>query len=354
MIEFRNVGKDYNRQIHALHHINFSIDAGEFVFLIGESGAGKSTVIKLLTCKESPTYGTVVLDNFDISRMKRKLTPFLRRKIGMIFQDFRLIESKTVYENVAFAMEIVGAPQHLIERRVPIVLSLVGLRGKSEAYPQELSGGEAQRVGIARAMVNNPRLILADEPTGNLDQANGEAIMALLDEINRAGTTVIACTHDVAMVERMNKRVIELKEGRIIRDEFPVIDQAFDGSACFYSPEGRDESLKQFVSEEDNFNSRFEHEERYYAAGEVLQRRGVGSHTAPPLIQLAEKRLRTDFRSRLDNANEIRAQEKNMTRIKPSLGDPTDQDESARIRRKMLMDSRRRRERKEGQAAHGQ
>lgn len=310
MIEFRNVGKDYNRQIHALHHINFSIDAGEFVFLIGESGAGKSTVIKLLTCQESPTYGTVVLDNFDISRMKRKLTPFLRRKIGMIFQDFRLIESKTVYENVAFAMEIVGAPQHLIERRVPIVLSLVGLRGKSEAYPQELSGGEAQRVGIARAMVNNPRLILADEPTGNLDQANGEAIMALLDEINRAGTTVIACTHDVAMVERMNKRVIELKEGRIIRDEFPVSDQAFDGSACFYSPEGRDESLKQFVSEEDNFNSRFEHEERYYAAGEVLQRRGVGSHTAPPLIQLAEKRLRTDFGSRLDKANEVHVQPK--------------------------------------------
>ena len=156
------------------------------------------------------------------------------------------------------------------------------------------------------------------------------------------------------MVERMNKRVIELKEGRIIRDEFPASDQAFDGSACFYSPEGRDESLKQFVSEEDNFNSRFEHEERYYAAGEVLQRRGVGSHTAPPLIQLAEKRLRTDFGSRLDKANEVHVQPKNMTRIKPSLGDPMDQDESARIRRKMLMDSRRRRERKEGQAAHGQ
>lgn len=354
MIEFRNVGKDYNRQIHALHHINFSIDAGEFVFLIGESGAGKSTVIKLLTCEESPTYGTVVLDNFDISRMKRKLTPFLRRKIGMIFQDFRLIESKTVYENVAFAMEIVGAPQHLIERRVPIVLSLVGLRGKSEDYPQELSGGEAQRVGIARAMVNNPRLILADEPTGNLDQANGEAIMALLDEINRAGTTVIACTHDVAMVERMNKRVIELKEGRIIRDELPVSDHAFDGSACFFSPERSNESLKQFVTEEDNVNSRFEHEERYFAVGEVSLRRGAGSHTTPPLIQQAKKRLRADFYSRLDNGNETHVQTEQSVRIESVHSDPLERDKSARIRRKMLIDSRRRREHKEGRAAHGQ
>lgn len=226
MIEFIDVSKFYPNKVHALNKVNFRIDAGEFVFLIGESGAGKSTTIKLLTCEERPSRGTVVLDNFDVSRMKRKYVPFLRRKIGLIFQDFRLIESKTVFENVAFAMEIVGASQDLITRRVPIVLSVVGLREKADAYPNQLSGGEAQRVGVARAMVNNPRLILADEPTGNLDRKNGEAIMALLADINAAGTTVIACTHDLEVVRKMNKRVIELKEGRVIRDEYlqPVCD----------------------------------------------------------------------------------------------------------------------------------
>lgn len=250
MIEFRNVGKNYNQQTHALNNVSFTVEAGEFIFLIGESGAGKSTMIKLLTCEERPTYGTVVLDQFDISRMKQRLVPFLRRKIGMIFQDFRLIESKTVFENVAFAMEIVGAPKKLIKRRVPMVLSVVGLRNKADAYPAELSGGEAQRVGIARAMVNNPRLILADEPTGNLDTANSEAIMALLDEINRAGTTVIACTHDVAMVERMNKRVIELKQGRIVRDEYPKKDIPLEGQSCFLVPEEERDSLKNFINEQ--------------------------------------------------------------------------------------------------------
>lgn len=224
MIEFLDVSKKYDGDVHALHHVSFNIEAGEFVFLIGESGAGKSTMIKLLTCEERPSSGTVVLDNFDVSRMKRKLVPFLRRKIGLIFQDFRLIESKTVFENVAFAMEIVGAPYDLIQRRVPIVLSVVGLRHKTEAYPYQLSGGEAQRVGVARAMVNNPRLILADEPTGNLDRSNGEAIMALLDEINRAGTTIIACTHDLEMVKKMNKRVLELSKGVLTRDEYPRVE----------------------------------------------------------------------------------------------------------------------------------
>lgn len=223
MIELIDVSKLYDQKTHALHHVSFKIDAGEFVFLIGESGAGKSTMIKLLTREERPTSGTVILDNFDVSRMKKKFVPFLRRKIGLVFQDFRLIESKTVFENVAFAMEIVGAPKDLIERRVPIVLSVVGLRHKEDNYPNELSGGEAQRVAIARAMVNNPRLILADEPTGNLDRQNSEAIMALLDDINKAGTTVVACTHDLEMVERMNKRVIELHRGRVIRDDQPRI-----------------------------------------------------------------------------------------------------------------------------------
>lgn len=223
MIEFIDVNKNYPNGVHALHDVNFYIDGGEFVFLIGESGAGKSTVIKLLTCEERPTRGTVAMDNFDISRMKRSLVPFLRRKIGLIFQDFRLIDSKTVFENVAFAMEIVGAPESVIERRVPMVLTVVGLKDKADFYPKQLSGGEAQRVGIARAMVNNPRLILADEPTGNLDRGNSETIMALLDEINRAGTTVIACTHDLHAVKRMNKRVIELKGGRVVRDTPPQI-----------------------------------------------------------------------------------------------------------------------------------
>lgn len=223
MIELIDVSKSYDKDTHALHNVSFNIEAGEFIFLIGESGAGKSTMIKLLTREERPTYGTVILDNFDVSRMKKKFVPFLRRKIGLVFQDFRLIESKTVFENVAFAMEIVGAPQDLIVRRVPIVLSVVGLRHKAASYPNELSGGEAQRVAIARAMVNNPRLILADEPTGNLDWKNSEAIMALLDDINKAGTTVIACTHDIELVNRMNKRVIELKDGRVIRDDPPQI-----------------------------------------------------------------------------------------------------------------------------------
>lgn len=249
MIEFINVSKDYSSHVHALHHVNFLIEAGEFVFLIGESGAGKSTVIKLLTCEEYPSEGSVMLDQFEISNMKKKLVPFLRRKIGLIFQDFRLIDSKTVFENVAFAMEIVGAPRKLIERRVPIVLSLVGLRGKAKAYPQELSGGEAQRVGIARAMVNNPRLILADEPTGNLDRANGEAIMALLDEINRAGTTVIACTHDMETVRRMNKRVLELSEGRLIRDAKPSENAAGEVS-CFLAPDLDRGQLRRFVEDE--------------------------------------------------------------------------------------------------------
>lgn len=248
MIEFVNVSKDYSSHVHALHHVNFLIEAGDFVFLIGESGAGKSTVIKLLTCEEYPTEGSVILDQYEISTMKKKLVPYLRRKIGLIFQDFRLIESKTVFENVAFAMEIVGAPRKLIERRVPIVLSLVGLRGKAEAYPQELSGGEAQRVGIARAMVNNPRLILADEPTGNLDQANGEAIMALLDEINRAGTTVIACTHDMETVQRMNKRVLELSEGRLVRDSKPEARTESDPS-CFVTPDFDRKQLRQFLED---------------------------------------------------------------------------------------------------------
>ena len=213
MIEFRNVTKTYPNGAHALKHINFKIKNGEFVFCIGESGAGKSTLIKLLTCEERPNEGTVILGNYEVNRLQKRLIPNLRRKIGMIFQDFRLIETKTVFENVAFALEIVGASPITIKRRVNMVLSVVGLKEKANSYPSELSGGEAQRVGVARAMINNPKLIVADEPTGNLDPSNGESILALLEEINLAGTTVICCTHDVGLVNMIKKPVLQLDHG---------------------------------------------------------------------------------------------------------------------------------------------
>lgn len=219
LIEFRNVKKVYPNGAKALDEVSFKIAPGEFVFFIGESGAGKSTIIRLLTCEERLTSGTVILDNYDLSRLQKRLIPDLRRKIGMIFQDFRLIDTKTVFENVAFAMEIVGTSKAQIKRHVAMVLSVVGLRGKADCYPSELSGGEAQRVGVARAMINNPGLIVADEPTGNLDPANGETILALLEEINRAGTTIVCCTHDVGLVDLMKKRVLELNKGKLIRDE---------------------------------------------------------------------------------------------------------------------------------------
>ena len=219
MIEFRNVSMTYQTGTIALKDVSITIQDGEFVFIIGRSGAGKSTLIKLLTCEEHPTDGQVMIDQYDISEIKRSLVPYLRRNIGMVFQDFRLIYTKTVYENVAFAMEIIGASRRLIRRRVPIVLSIVGLRDKANARPGELSGGEQQRVAIARAMVNNPMLILADEPTGNLDPANSETLMALLEEINHAGTTILICTHDRDLVDRMQKRVIEIDGGCHVRDD---------------------------------------------------------------------------------------------------------------------------------------
>lgn len=209
----------YQNGTHALKNVSFKINDGEFVFVIGRSGAGKSTLIKLLTCEERPTSGQVMIDNYNISTIKNSLIPYLRRNVGMVFQDFRLIPTKTVFENVAFAMEIVGAPLRLIRRRVPIVLSIVGLRDKSNARPGELSGGEQQRVAIARAMVNNPMIILADEPTGNLDPSNSEALMALFADINRSGTTIIICTHDWDLVNRMHRRVIEINDGLLVRDD---------------------------------------------------------------------------------------------------------------------------------------
>lgn len=219
MIRFENVYKTYKTGTDALSGVSFKIDDGEFVFIIGKSGSGKSTLIKLITREEKPTSGYVLMDRFPISKMQSALVPVLRRQIGMIFQDFRLINSKSVFENVAFAGEIVGMPSKKLAQMVEIVLGVVDLRHKADAMPLELSGGEQQRVAIARAMVNDPKLIVADEPTGNLDPHTSESIMALLEEINRNGTTVVICTHDSNLVDRMKKRVIEISEGSIIRDE---------------------------------------------------------------------------------------------------------------------------------------
>ena len=220
MIDFIDVEKTYKSGVEALKGVSFTIEDGEFVFVIGKSGSGKSTLLKCITCEETPTAGKVTIDNFDISHMSRALVPVLRRRIGMIYQDFRLIETKTVAENVAFAGEIIGVPKQNLMNTVLICLSVVGLKDKADCYPQELSGGEQQRVAIARAMVNNPSLIVADEPTGNLDPETSEAIMAMLLEINRnGGTTIIICTHDSAMVDRMKQRVIEIDDGLVARDE---------------------------------------------------------------------------------------------------------------------------------------
>ncbi len=220
MIDFIDVEKTYKSGVEALKGVSFTIEDGEFVFVIGKSGSGKSTLLKCITCEETPTAGKVTIDNFDISHMSRALVPVLRRRIGMIYQDFRLIETKTVAENVAFAGEIIGVPKQNLMNTVLICLSVVGLKDKADCYPQELSGGEQQRVAIARAMVNNPSLIVADEPTGNLDPETSEAIMAMLLELNQnGGTTIIICTHDSAMVDRMKQRVIEIDDGLIARDE---------------------------------------------------------------------------------------------------------------------------------------
>jgi len=219
LIRFENVHKTYKTGTDALRGVTFTIRDGEFVFIIGKSGSGKSTLMKCITREEKPTEGLVIIDKFCISKMPRALIPILRRQIGIIYQDFRLIETKTVEENIAFAGEIIGVPRKKLHQMVDIVLGAVGLRDKANSMPLELSGGEQQRVAIARAMLNSPKLIVADEPTGNLDPETSEAIMALLAEINRNGTTVVVCTHDSNLVDAMKKRVIEVDDGLIVRDE---------------------------------------------------------------------------------------------------------------------------------------
>lgn len=220
MIELINVSKIYrDTGVCALQNINLTIDKGEFVFLIGATGAGKTSLIKLLLREETADRGRVMVDGVDLGQIHRRRIPQLRRGIGVVFQDFRLLPDRTVFENVAFAMQVVGAQKKVIAHIVPQVLSLVGLSEKSDARPQQLSGGEKQRASMARALVNNPPLLIADEPTGNLDPNTSAEIVALLEKINRRGTTVIMATHAKDLVDRMQKRVLTLENGRIIRDE---------------------------------------------------------------------------------------------------------------------------------------
>ena len=218
MIDLKEVTKTYETGTHALNGIDLHIDDGEFVFLVGQSGSGKSTIIKLLTGELRPTSGSILVNGYQLESIKRSSIPYLRRTLGVIFQDFRLIENKTVYENVAFAMRVIGAAPKEIKQRVPYVLELVGLENKARRLPKELSGGEQQRVAIARALINNPTMIIADEPTGNLDPARSFEIMLLLEQINALGTTVMVVTHEKALVDRFTKRVVAIDEGKVISD----------------------------------------------------------------------------------------------------------------------------------------
>jgi len=219
LILFRNVSKVYDNGTKALENINFFIDKGEFVFIVGPSGAGKSTLTKLMMREEEPTEGEIIINGFNVGKLTRKQFPYLRRSMGVVFQDFRLLPNKNVYDNVAFAMQIVEASPKEIRRQVPFVLALVGLSSKAKRYPHELSGGEQQRVSLARALVNNPPLLLADEPTGNLDPDTAADIVRLINEINKRGTTVVMATHAKEIVNTMKKRVIALENGNIVRDE---------------------------------------------------------------------------------------------------------------------------------------
>ena len=218
MIEFTDVVMSYDQGNKALNGVSMQIEDGEFCFLVGPSGSGKSTIIKLITGELQPTSGTVHVNGYSLERIRKREIPYLRRTVGVVFQDFRLIENMTVYENVAFAMRVIGAREREIKERVPYVLDLVGLGNKKNRHPGEMSGGEQQRLAIARALVNNPSTIIADEPTGNLDPARALEIMELLQEINNLGTTLLVVTHAQSLVERLGKRVISIDEGVIVSD----------------------------------------------------------------------------------------------------------------------------------------
>lgn len=219
MIKLVNISKKYKSGVMALSDINLHIKKGEFVYIVGESGAGKSTLVKILLKEEAPTKGEIYLNNTNITDINNRRIPYIRRNLGVVFQDFRLLHNKTVYENVAFAMEILGADPKEIKKRVPVVLKLVDLERKASRFPDQLSGGEQQRVSIARSIVNNPPILIADEPTGNLDPENSLQIMEILSDINARGTTVIMATHAKEIVDKLRRRVIQLRDGVIVRDQ---------------------------------------------------------------------------------------------------------------------------------------
>ena len=219
MIHMKNVTKVYENGAVALNNINVDIRKGEFVFLVGSSGAGKSTFIKMLFREVLPSSGILTVNGRDVIRMANKEVPYLRRSLGVIFQDYRLLPEKTVYENISFAMQVIEAPRRLMQRSVNSVLDIVGLRDKYKCFPHQLSGGEQQRVAIARAIVNNPSIVIADEPTGNLDPETSWGIMDIFQRINKAGTTIVMATHDRNIVDAMKKRVIAIEDGRIVRDQ---------------------------------------------------------------------------------------------------------------------------------------
>jgi len=219
MISLRNVTKTYKGSVVALHDVDVEIGKGEFVFLVGPSGSGKSTFLRLVTKEEDPDSGAIFVAGKDINRLSQWKVPYLRRNIGSVFQDFKLLPQKSVYENVAFALEVIGRPNHVVHTQVPAILDLVGLSDKLDNLPHELSGGEQQRVSIARAFVNRPLILLADEPTGNLDPRTSKGIMNLLDRINKTGTTVLMATHERTIVDQMRRRVIELDHGNVVRDQ---------------------------------------------------------------------------------------------------------------------------------------
>ncbi len=219
IIEFDNVSKTYQKDISALCDINLKINKGEFVFVVGSSGSGKSTLIKLLLKEIEPTGGSAYVEGKELSKLRRRQVAMYRRKLGVVFQDFRLLNDRNVFDNVAFAQRVIDTPRSMIRRKVPAVLSSMGLSDKTNSFPNELSGGEQQRVALARALINNPLIILADEPTGNLDPHNSIEIMNLLNEINKRGTTIIVVTHNKEIVDMMQKRVITLDKGKLVSDE---------------------------------------------------------------------------------------------------------------------------------------
>lgn len=219
MIKLEHVSKSYSAGIPALNDVSLNIEEGEFVFIVGDSGSGKSTLIKLLLKELEPTEGTITINGQKLNKIRRRQIPKFRRKIGVVFQDFRLLKDRNIYDNVAFAQKVIGESTRSIKKNVPLMLSMVGLAAKYRSYPKQLSGGEQQRVALARALVNKPEILLADEPTGNLDPKNSWEIMRLLEDVNKKGTTVVVVTHNKEIVNMMKKRVITLKHGEIISDE---------------------------------------------------------------------------------------------------------------------------------------